>query len=231
MTEDHFKHIYQHEAAKYQELIAFEDVEGNLIPTLAGITPFDGKAVLDLGSGTGRIPQLFPQNAITCLDLHLAMLRESRRQRHLRGGAWKLLQGDGRCVPFPANTFDVITAGWAFGHFTGWYPQTWRGEVDRVLAEAHRVCRPDGTIIILETLTTGALDPAPPTPALGAYYQHLEQTHKFSRLVVQTDYLFDDLEQACRCAGFFFGEGLAQKVRAHGWVRLPEWTGVWHKQV
>jgi hypothetical protein len=28
---------------------------------------------------------------------------------------------------------------------------------------------------------------------------------------------------------FFFGPELAEKIRANGWARLPEWTGVWHR--
>jgi ubiquinone/menaquinone biosynthesis C-methylase UbiE len=231
METDHFINIYRHHAVTYQELIAFEDVDGNLPRLLQEITPFSGKAVLDLGSGTGRFPQIFPHAGITCLDLHMGMLQESRRQRDLAEGNWKLLQGDGRRLPFPDSSFEVITAGWAFGHFVGWFPQDWKFQINRVLAEAIRVSIPGGTVIILETMTTGALQPSPPTPGLAEYYQHLEEDHGFTRQVIQTDYIFENLEQACYYMQFFFGDELVQKVKENNWVRLPEWSGVWSKRL
>jgi ubiquinone/menaquinone biosynthesis C-methylase UbiE len=228
---DHFINIYKHHADTYQEMIEFEDVDGNLPRLLEEITSFTGKTILDLGSGTGRIPQLFPQVGITCLDLQLGMLRESQRQCEIIGGRWFPLQGDGRWLPFPNSTFEVITAGWAFGHFAGWYPQTWQREIDKMLSEAERALKPGSPIIIIETLTTGAVEPAPPHEGLAAYYHYLENRHAFTRETIQTDYLFNDLEQAGYYAGFFFGPELAGKVKANNWVRLPEWTGVWHKRV
>lgn len=229
MPEDHFKQIYRKKADTYQEMIAFEDIDGNLPKVLEQIATFEDKTILDLGSGTGRIPQLFPQAGITCLDLHYAMLLESKQQRQRGQGNWTLLQGDGRRLPFPNQAFEVITAGWAFGHFTGWYPENWPEEIEKVLQEAYRVAQPGAAIIIMETLTTGALEPAPPSPGLSAYYRYLEEKHDFRRETIQTDYLFDDLEQACDYARFFFGKDLEHQVRLNNWVRLPEWTGVWHK--
>jgi ubiquinone/menaquinone biosynthesis C-methylase UbiE len=231
MDTDHFIHIYRHHAATYQEMIAFEDVEGNLPRLLQEITLFNGKSILDLGSGTGRLPQLFPNAEITCLDLHMAMLQENQRQRELAGGNWGLLQGDGRKLPFPDKLFEVITAGWAFGHFIGWYPETWKSEIAKVLEEIYRVSATQAVIIIIETMTTGSLEPAPPHEGLAAYYDLLETEYGFDRQVVSTDYQFDHLDQASRYAQFFFGDELAQKVRVNDWVRLPEWTGVWSKRL
>jgi ubiquinone/menaquinone biosynthesis C-methylase UbiE len=231
MTDDHFTNIYHRHADTYQEMISYEDVDGRLPRTLEQIASFHGKMVLDLGSGTGRIPQLFPKANITCLDLHFPMLQESQRQRDLISGSWTLLQGDGRLLPFPAACFEVVTAGWAFGHFTGWYPADWPEQIEQVLQQAYRVARPGAAVIILETLTTGALEPSPPTPSLSAYYRYLEEKHGFQRETIQTDFLFEDLPQACRYAGFFFGKDLEEKVRLNNWIRLPEWTGVWHKML
>jgi ubiquinone/menaquinone biosynthesis C-methylase UbiE len=226
--EDHFIQIYTRQGSAYHELISFEDVDGNLRPALEAITPFESK-ILDLGTGTGRIPLLFPEVNITGLDLHRDMLIENQRQQTPDPGP--LLQGDMRFLPFPDNSFEIITAGWALGHFTGWFGEEWQAQISLVLAEVERVLMPGGRIIILETMTTGSTTPAPPSPGLAAYYHWLGEDLGFTSQVIQTDYLFDDLAQAVRCAQFFFGNELAKEIRKENWVRLPEWTGIWFKQI
>ncbi|MGD2027833.1 MAG: class I SAM-dependent methyltransferase [Anaerolineales bacterium] len=225
---DHYIQIYERHGQTYHEMITFEDVEGNLRPALEAVTSFRGKAILDLGSGTGRIPLLFPETPIVCLDLHMDMLRENQRQQAPDPGI--LVRGDMRYLPFHESTFEVVTAGWALGHFPGWYHETWKAEAAQVLEEAQRVLSPGGALIIIETMSTGALSPAPPTPRLAAYYGWLENVWEFSRQVIQTDYQFDDLGQAVQYARFFFGDELAKEVRTRDWVRLPEWTGIWSKK-
>ena len=178
---DHFKHIYTHRAADYHRLITPEDVDGNLLPTLEGITPLVGKRLLDLGTGTGRIPLLAAQQAaqLVGLDLHADMLRENNHQRHQAGGQWGLVQGDMRTLPFPAGWAEVITAGWAIGHSRSWYATDWKHQIGRMLHEMHRVIVPGGALIILETLTTGSPAPAPPSAGLAEYYTWLENAWNF----------------------------------------------------
>jgi ubiquinone/menaquinone biosynthesis C-methylase UbiE len=230
---DHYINIYTNHADIYHRMIAAEDVEGNLLPTLKKITPLENKLVLDLGSGSGRIPLLlYPQaKQIVALDLHRGMLLEQQLQRDRLGGTWGLLQGDLRLLPFPENFFDIITAGWAVGHFQGWYPDDWHVQVDRAIHEMLRVVKPGGVLIIIETLTTGSTVPAPPTEGLAKYYTRLESKWGFTRKEIPTDYQFRDLDEAVELANFFFGDDLAQKVRENNWVRLPEWTGLWGKQL
>lgn len=225
---DHFIQIYLTRGKNYHEMITYEDADNNLRPALQSITPFFNQRVLDLGTGTGRLPLLFPENEFFGLDLHQNMLLEN--QANTNEKITRLVQADMRYLPFCDECFDMVTAGWAMGHFTGWFPQNWSKQVDRVLEHAVRVLKPFGWIIILETLTTGSLAPAPPTPALAEYYSRLEQYWGFSHMVVQTDYQFATLEQAEWYAEFFFGKDLAHRVRKYDWVRLPEWTGIWSKQ-
>ncbi len=230
---DHFRRIYTQQAAPYHEMIAVEDVEGNLPRALRAVTPIAGKRLLDLGTGTGRLPLLLAgEAAVTIgLDLHAAMLRENARQRGRAGGAWPLAQGDMRMLPFAAGCADVVTVGWAIGHLRGWYAADWQTQIGRVLRELHRVAAPGGALIILETLTTGGLKPTPPTPALAEYYAWLEGAWGFARRVISTDYQFASPEEAAQQTEFFFGAELAAEIRRRGWARLPEWTGLWFKQV
>jgi ubiquinone/menaquinone biosynthesis C-methylase UbiE len=228
---DHYINIYSNHANLYHRMIAAEDVEGNLLRALEAITSLKGKRILDLGSGTGRIPLLLhPQAAqIAALDLHAGMLLEQKQQRDQIMGGWGLLQGDLRVLPFPDNWFDVVTAGWAIGHFQGWYPADWQDQVDCALHEILRILKPEGTTIIIETLTTGSTVPAPPHEGLAHYYAWLESKWGFNRQQISTDYVFQDLAEAIELSEFFFGAELGQKVRENNWVRLPEWTGIWSK--
>lgn len=230
---DRFIEIYTTQAEAYHRAITAEDVDGRLLPALESVAPLRGARVLDLGSGTGRLPLLFAGLArqVVALDLHRAMLREQQQQRDVIHGHWPLVQGDMRRLPFPSASFNLVTAGWAIGHLTGWYPDAWRAEISRVLSEMHRVALPGGALIIIETLTTGSLTPAPPTPALTDYYLWLENDWRFTRQEIRTDYQFASVEEAVARTEFFFGPSLSVAIRKNGWARLPEWTGVWGKRV
>jgi hypothetical protein len=59
------------------------------------------------------------------------------------------------------------------------------------------------------------------------YYAWLEEEHGFARQTISTDYAFSSVAEAVAYTEFFFGAELAGRIRAHGWARLPEWTGVW----
>jgi ubiquinone/menaquinone biosynthesis C-methylase UbiE len=230
---DHFQAIYAAHAAEYHRMIAAEDRDGQLLPAIERVVPLRGKRVIDLGTGTGRLPLLFGGQAaqVVGLDLHRDMLRQHAAQRQLQGGRWWLAQGDMRHLPFHSAWADVVTAGWAIGHLRSWFADDWQAQIGRVLDEMHRVVAPGGVLIILETLSTGSLTPAPPHTALAEYYDWLEQSWGFQRETIPTDYHFASVEEAVARTEFFFGPDLAAKIRAQGWARLPEWTGVWSKRI
>ena len=228
---DHYTRIYSSQADAYHHLITAEDIDGNILNSLNQLYALENARVLDLGSGTGRIPLLlqpFTQH-ITSIDLHRGMLTQQAIQREKIGGAWPLLQADMRQLPVPANTFNIVTAGWAIGHFMSWFEPDAKTQIYQVMHEMTRVSKPGGALIILETLTTGSLTPAPPTENLAIYYNWLENEWGFTRSEIQTDYQFASAEGAASHTEFFFGSELAAKIRANNWSRLPEWTGVWHK--
>lgn len=233
MPSEHYTHIYTSQAAAYHRLISAEDVDGNLLPAINRATTLKDARLLDIGSGTGRIPLLAHSLTahITTLDLHHAMLRQQSVQRDRIHAAWPLLQADMRQIPFPSHRFDIVTAGWAIGHFMSWYGDDAKSQITRVLDEMTRVCLPGGDLIILETLTTGSATPAAPTKKLASYYHWLENEWGFTRQEIQTDYQFDSLDDAIAHTEFFFGADLAAKIRANHWVRLPEWTGLWSKTI
>ena len=236
---DHFQRIYASQASAYHQMIAAEDADGELRAVLAEFAPRPGERLLDLGSGTGRIPLMLAGAGghVVALERAADMVRENHAQRENAtqraqvGGAWELVRADMRAVPLAAGCADVVMAGWSIGHLRGWHADEWQVQIGRVLEEMHRVARPGGRLVIMETLTTGAETPAPPTPGLAEYYAWLEGQWGFARRAVRTDYAFANVDEAVARTEFFFGPELAEKIRLHGWARLPEWTGVWSKVV
>lgn len=231
-TPDHFIDIYTHRAAEYERMIAAEDVDGNLPAALQSLTDLSSQRFLDLGTGTGRLPRLLDGICaqIVGVDLHRAMLAQNSAIRKAASGSWQLVQADMRRLPFPPAWAGVVAAGWSIGHLCAWYPRDWKAQVGRVLDEMHRLAIPGGWLVILETLGTGALEPAPPGPKLAGYYIWLEAGWGFQRRAFRTDYQFASPTEAAELTGFFFGPELAARIREQAWARLPEWTGMWVKQ-
>ena len=229
---DHFQSIYSHQPGAYHRMISAEDMQSNLIQALQAITPLAGKRILDVGSGTGRIPLLVASSAAALigLDLHRPMLLHNRLERQRSGGEWQLVQGDLRHLPAPNGWAQVAIAGWAIGHLRVWFSQDWQAQIGMGLNEMLRVTAPGGWIIILETLGTGSLEPRPPSAELAEYYAWLETDWGFQRRAIQTDYHFDSVAEAVAATEFFFGAQLSDLIRQNAWTRLPEWTGVWFRQ-
>lgn len=231
-----YKHIYKHSAAAYDRMVAAEDCDRNLLPAIAAVTPLAGAHVIEVGAGTGRVTRLLVQSGIASLfgiDESREMLAVA--ETHLAREAppqcqWRLAVADVAAIPVPDGAADLAIAGWVFGHMTEWFQADWQARLAPALAELIRVTRPGGAQIILETLGTGASQPAAPTSALAAYYAHLETAYGFRREEVRTDYAFATPEEAASACGFFFGAEFAQLIIEQGWARVPEWTGLWWRK-
>ena len=100
--------------------------------------------LLDIGTGTGRMAELFAEGAehIVALDKSLAMLRVARAKlQHLPTDRVELVQGDFASLPFAAASFDTVLFHQVL-HFAQ-SPAT-------VLAEAARVTREGGRVAIVD---------------------------------------------------------------------------------
>lgn len=100
--------------------------------------------LLDIGTGTGRMAELFAPRAVhvTGLDNSPEMLRIARaRLQHLPADAFNLAQGDFARLPFADHSFDTVLF-----HQVLHYAQA----PEVVLAEAARVARPGGIIAIVD---------------------------------------------------------------------------------
>lgn len=225
-----FQSIYEQDAERYDLLVSAEDCDGNLSHALATLVHFDGARVLDIGTGTGRVARLALERGASVVGVEpaAAMLDVARRRlASFPDDRWRLIQGDARALPELPERFDVAIAGWVFGHLRGWFPDRWKSEVAIALEGARRAVRPGGKVIVVETLGTGSETPAPPNADLAEYYAWLEAEQGFRREAIRTDYGFASIEQAASTLAFFFGDELVDLIRAHGWVRVPECTGIW----
>jgi ubiquinone/menaquinone biosynthesis C-methylase UbiE len=216
--------VYEAHADAYERLVAAEDVDGRLLPAIAAIRPLGGARVLEVGVGTARIArQLAAAGArVIGLDRAPAMLRVARR----RAPGVPLLVGDALDLPVASGWADLAVAGWVFGHQRVWFPDAWRDRVARAVAGLRRALAAGGALCIVETLGTGATEPAAPTPALAEYYDWLAAEGLVCR-PIRTDYQFASVDEAATVTGSFFGDAFAERVRAERWARVPEWTGVW----
>lgn len=231
---DHFETIYASRAPDYDRLIQREDYQGNILRALRSITSLEGIAVAEMGAGTGRLTRLLSPHVanLIALDSSAHMLQTaSSTLRPMGFSNWMLAQADNRAVPLARASVDMAIEGWSFGHLTGWYPDTWRGEMRRAMAEMERIVRPGGVAILLETLGTGRETPLAPADSLAAFYQMLESELGYSAQAIRTDYRFATVEEAVELIGFFFGAELAERIRTEQTVILPECTGIWWRHL
>jgi len=111
------------------------------------LAPRPGQTLLDVAGGTGDISFRFLKRAgqghATVLDLTEPMLHEGRKRAEADHMADSLdwVVGDAMALPFAANTFDVYTISFGIRNVTR--PQD-------ALAEAFRVLKPGGRLMVLE---------------------------------------------------------------------------------
>ena len=111
------------------------------------LAPRAGQRLLDVAGGTGDISFRFLKRAgsghATVLDLTEPMLVEGRKRAEAEqlGASLDWVVGDAMALPFEDNTFDVYTISFGIRNVTS--------PAD-ALAEAFRVLRPGGRLMVLE---------------------------------------------------------------------------------
>ena len=112
------------------------------------LAPRPGQRLLDVAGGTGDVAFRFLRRAgdtaqATVLDLTEPMLIEGQKRAEAANMAGQLdwVVGDAMALPFETNTFDVYTVSFGIRNVT---------RVEEALAEAFRVLRPGGRLMVLE---------------------------------------------------------------------------------
>jgi ArsR family transcriptional regulator len=132
-------------AGEWDELRALHSADAEVETRLAAaLADSPLGTLLDIGTGTGRMAELFAPHAerIVALDKNLEMLRVARAKlQHLPAAQIELVQGDFADLPFPAASFDTVVLHQVL-HFAP--------DPAPALAEAARVTRTGGRIAIVD---------------------------------------------------------------------------------
>jgi ubiquinone/menaquinone biosynthesis C-methylase UbiE len=230
-TEDRFASIYESRADDYHELVMREDAQGNLPAALREIVEFDGRTVVELGAGTGRVTGIVAPMAgrVMAFDRSRHMLDRAAVHLSMFRNV-SLAEADNLSVPLPDGSADVVIEGWSFGHGVTTAGDGWRKRAEDLLAETMRLLTEEGTAIIIETLGTGFRTPSPPGVLLPSFYSWLEEARGFHGKAIRTDYVFEDLARASEMMEFFFGGMVDHEVLPTGRVVVPECTGIWWRR-
>jgi demethylmenaquinone methyltransferase/2-methoxy-6-polyprenyl-1,4-benzoquinol methylase len=112
------------------------------------LAPRAGQHLLDVAGGTGDVAFRFLGRAgagarATVLDMTAAMLDEGRQRAEAGQLAERLdwIVGDAMALPFADNTFDAYTISFGIRNVV---------RIPDALAEAHRVLKPGGRLMVLE---------------------------------------------------------------------------------
>ncbi len=131
-------------AAQWDVLRSLHSADATVEAALRDLLGAPLGRVLDVGTGTGRMAELFEPTAetVVALDNSPEMLRLARaRLQHLAPGRVELVQGDFAELPFADAAFDTVLF-----HQVLHYAQS----PEAVLAEAARVTRPGGRVAIVD---------------------------------------------------------------------------------
>ncbi len=111
------------------------------------LAPRAGQRLLDVAGGTGDVAFRFLKRAdvasAVVLDMTESMLVEGRKRAEADSMAERLdwVVGDAMALPFEGGSFDVYTISFGIRNVT---------RIDEALAEAYRVLRPGGRLMVLE---------------------------------------------------------------------------------
>lgn len=132
-------------AGEWDELRALHTPDGLVEEELASaLSPAPLGTMLDIGTGTGRMAEIFAGDAdhVVALDKNVEMLRIARAKlQHLPTTQVELVQGDFSRLPFAAASFDTVLLHQVL-HFAQ--------DPAVPLAEAARVTKPEGRIAIVD---------------------------------------------------------------------------------
>jgi len=145
-----------------------------------GLQP--GQDVLDIGSGPGFLAgemaeAVGPGGSVRGIDPSDAMLSLARRRPATGAAPVEFGPGQATAIPFPDRTFDVVTSTQVYEYIE---------DMRAALAEAYRVLRPNGQLLVLDTdwesIVWHSSDAGRMRRVLAAWDEHLADPHLPRRL-------------------------------------------------
>jgi demethylmenaquinone methyltransferase/2-methoxy-6-polyprenyl-1,4-benzoquinol methylase len=107
--------------------------------------PRPGQRALDLCCGTGDVTRALAQRGVETVGLDFSepmlAVANARTKARTAGVGLQFLRGDAQQIPFPDNSFDLVTISYGLRNLADW---------QRGLAEMQRVARPGGRLLVLD---------------------------------------------------------------------------------
>lgn len=117
----------------------------------------DYKKIFEMGAGSGRstesLQRKYPQAEIHANDLSLRMIEEAQRRGNEKGWAWTLKRSNATETGYDDNEFDLVTS-FAIIH------EVPIKTIKDMIAEAFRILKPGGDMLIVDVLRYNALSKA-----------------------------------------------------------------------
>ncbi|MCG8570476.1 MAG: methyltransferase domain-containing protein [Spirochaetes bacterium] len=225
--------IYDHYAIQYDELVEQEDYQNNLPAALLDLFDWKDRQILEAGIGTGRVTEKYIKEVKSVLGVDRAehMLLKAKNNLSPYQDKLQLQACDNLNLKSISGKFDIFIEGWAFGHTICDHPDQISETTHHLVDQVKSLLNPQGKICIIETLSTNSKTPQPPIKELKEFYSILETELGFSKKVIATDYCFQNKLDAQRIMGFFFGKEMEESVKKLDHHIVPEWTGIWYKEL
>jgi ubiquinone/menaquinone biosynthesis C-methylase UbiE len=140
--------LFDDSAARRLEAVYLTpDVVRQRREVLRMLAPEPGQRVLDVGSGPGILLQelaerVRPGGQATGIDVSDSMLAVARRRQEEAAAHLTMLKADAGALPFAAGLFDAAVSVQVYEYVD---------DVAAALLELHRVLRPGGRVVILDT--------------------------------------------------------------------------------
>ncbi|MBI9107646.1 MAG: class I SAM-dependent methyltransferase [Spirochaetales bacterium] len=225
--------IYQKHSFEYDELVAHEDYLNHIPEYLKNCFDFQGKTVLEFGTGTGRMTRMYAglSDKVYCFDRSAHMLEKASEALSEYGNKIEFSVCDNLNIDSLDVSADIVIQGWSFGHTVSDNESQIEKTVNKLVVDCNVRLKRGGSLVFLESLGTNTESPEAPNKNLKDFYSELEGRHGFSRTVLETDYRFDSNEDAARIMGFFFGEEMGSNLKFTRDGIVREYTGVWQKKI
>ena len=221
--------IYRRHRSEYDRLVNAEDYEHHLPEFLDSLVDWRDRTVLEGGLGTGRVTEMYANQVrrVVGCDREAHMLEAARERLAPFVHKLDLRVADHLDLPLLPEKANLFIEGWSWGHSIVDGPGPVEDIAAALFAQARKNLVPGAPVILIETLGTHSLSPAAPHPRLAEFYHLLQSHYGLRQTALSTDYHFPSAAEAAETLGFFFGDAMAQAVRAAHSPIIPEWTGVW----
>lgn len=178
--------------------------------TVRGLDLAPGVPILDVCTGTGDLAFALAKRAngeapVVGADFCRPMLElaEKKKASHPFGDRASFVEADAQSLPFPSDQFQAVTVAFGLRNVA---------DTDRGLAEMTRVCRPGGSVVVLEF----SMPTMQPLKGLYGWYFRSVLPRVGRTLANDPSRAYEYLPESV--SEFPSGEALAERMRQAGLV-------------